>query len=65
MRQPLISFSIKKVPKVRASEREAIVNQQDYKQAKREAMVKNNLEKASRTYSQQITFLEMYHSKAC
>ena len=65
MRQSLISFAIKEVPKVRAAEREAIVKQQDYKQVKREAMIKNNLEKASKTYSQQLIFLEMYHSSAC
>ena len=51
MRQLLISFSIKEVPKVRASEQEAIVKQQDYKQARREAMMKKYLEKATRTYS--------------
>ena len=32
---------------------------------KREAIIKNNLEKASRKHSQQLIFLEMYHSRAC
>ena len=60
-----MSFPIKQVPKVRAAEQEATVKQQDYKEVKRKAMMKNKLENVSNIYSQQFIFLEMYYSSAC
>ena len=65
MKQSLIMFAVKDVPKVQETERKAIAKQREHKQKKKEALLKNKLKKAATAYAQKLTFLEMYHSSAC
>jgi len=65
MQQSLIAFAIGEAPKARKTEREAEKLQREYKRKKKEALKKKKLIAATVDRERQLTYFEIYHSRAC